>query len=101
MEEKNEERNEEQNEEKSYEKSSTMRFRSTGLGKTMLFGHVDDIFTMDGALIVSVKTDGPVLWHIRVGSNLKGAWNIIGKALKLQNILFLLGLKKRNWPEEF
>ncbi len=87
-------------EEKEYEKS-TMRFRSTGLGKTILYGNVDDLLIKDGALIVSVKTTAPVLWHIRVALNQKGVWKIIRQALKLENILFVLGLKKGNWPEEF
>jgi hypothetical protein len=87
-------------EEKSFEKS-TMRFRSTGLGKTMLYGDVEDVYYKDGAVIVSVKTTSPVLWHIRVASSRKGLWKIVGIALKFNVVLHLLGLKKDGWPADF
>jgi len=87
-------------EENAFEKS-TMRFRSTGLGKTMLYGEVEDIYYKDGAAIVSVKTTAPVLWHIRVASSRKGLWKIIKLGLKLDVILHLLGLKKDGWPQDF
>jgi hypothetical protein len=87
-------------EENAFEKS-TMRFRSTGLGKTMMYGEVEDVFYKDGAVIVSVKTTSPVLWHIRVASSRKGVWRIVKVALKLDVILHMLGLKKDGWPQEF
>lgn len=87
-------------EERAFEKS-TMRFRSTGLGKTMLYGEVEDIYYKEGAAIVSVKTTAPVLWHIRVASNRKGLWKIVKLGFKLDVILHLLGLKKDDWPQEF
>ena len=86
---------------KSPQEEATMRVHSTGLGQTTLYADVEDIFYKDGALIVKIKSVAPVVWQIRCATSRKGMWTLMLKMLKLENILYLLGLKKSGWPEEF
>ena len=83
---------------------STMRFKSTGLGDTVLFGDIDDLYGKDGIMYGSLKTTSPVKWHIRVAVNRKALWGIILKCLRFKNIIFILSLllfRKEKWPEDF
>ena len=87
--------------EKVPEDEATMRVHSTGLGQTTLYADVDDIFYKDGALIVKIKSVAPVVWQIRCATSRKGMWKLILSMLKFENILYLLGLKKTGWPDNF
>lgn len=43
-----------------------MRIKSTGLGKTELVGHIEEIKRVDDYLVISMRTAQPVRWHVRV-----------------------------------
>ena len=91
----------EKRDEKTIIAESTMRFRSTGLGKTTLYGNVDSVTYKDGALLIKVNTTLPVLWQIRVVCSFKGLWKIIFASLRVGVLSFVFGLRKGGWPKDF
>jgi hypothetical protein len=83
----------------------TLRFRSTGLGKTMLEGEPADIQIVDDMLVMHIQSTTPVRWRIRAALTFRGLLKMVKMGLKPSVIKFvLLGfttLKKPNLPEDF
>lgn len=100
-----EEKNEEQNEEQQKEGYYPFRFRSTGLGNTLLEGEPAEIVIVDDVLVMHIQTTSPVRWRIRAGLTFKGLLKSIKLALKWSVIKFLLRgvftLKHPRLPTEF
>ena len=63
------------------ESKATMRFRSTGLGTTMLDAEPESLAVVGDMLIIHVKTLAPVRWHIRGAVTYKGLVKIVWAAL--------------------
>jgi len=82
-----------------------LRFRSTGLGKTMLQGEPADIQIVDDMLVMHIQTTTPVRWRIRAALTFRGLLKMIKMGLKPSVIKFvLLGfttLKNPKLPEDF
>ncbi len=91
----------EEMDEKKIIESATMRFRSTGLGQTTLYGNLDKISYKDGALVLEIQTVYPTRWRIRTAISFKALWKIIFSSMRIGIIAFVLGLRKRGWPETF
>ena len=83
----------------------TLRFRSTGLGKTMLQGEPADIQIVDDMLVMHIQSTTPVRWRIRAALSFRGLLKMVKMGLKLSVIKFVLfgftTLKKPNLPEDF
>ena len=83
----------------------TLRFRSTGLGKTMLQGEPADIQIVDDMLVMHIQTTTPVRWRIRAALTFRGLLKMVKMGLKPSVIKFILlgftTLKKPNLPEDF
>ena len=83
----------------------TLRFRSTGLGKTMLQGEPADIQIVGDMLVMHIQSTTPVRWRIRAALSFRGLLKMVKMALKPSVIKFvLLGfttLKQPNLPEDF
>ncbi len=83
----------------------TLRFRSTGLGKTMLEGEPADIQIVDDMLVMHIQSTTPVRWRIRAALTFRGLLKMIKMGLKPSVIKFVLRgfttLKKPNLPEDF
>ncbi len=87
------------------EVKTTMRFRSTGLGKTMLHGDVIDVNVVEDCIVLHIQSVSPVRWHIRAALTYKGLLKVIRLTLKASVIKFLLlgfkRLKNPRLPDEF
>lgn len=83
----------------------TLRFRSTGLGKTMLEGEPAEIQIIDDMLVMHIQSTTPVRWRIRAALTFRGLLKAVKLGLKPSVIKFvLLGfktLKSPKLPEEF
>ena len=82
-----------------------LRFRSTGLGKTMLQGEPADIQIVDDMLVMHIQSTTPVRWRIRAALSYRGLLKMIKMGLKLSVIKFVLfgftTLKNPKLPEDF
>lgn len=72
-----------------------MLFRSTGLGKTELTGHIAGLERQGDYLIMHVDVTDPVKWRIRGGLAFKDLLTLLKVMMKPSIILFLLSPK--NW----
>ena len=83
----------------------TLRFRSTGLGKTMLQGEPADIQIVDDMLVMHIQSTTPVRWRIRAALSFRGLLKMVKMGLKPSVIKFVLfgftSLKKPHLPEDF
>ena len=78
----------------------TLRFRSTGLGKTMLEGEPADVLVVDDMLVMHIQSTTPVRWLIRAGLTYKGLLKMIMLALKPSVLKFVLfGFKSIKDPK--
>lgn len=74
-----------------------MLFRSTGLGKTMLTGHILGIqHDKDSGdyLILQVDTTDPVKWRVRAALSCRDMLKVVGFGLKPSIISLLLSPKQ-------
>jgi hypothetical protein len=71
-----------------------MLFRSTGLGKTELKGHVDDVQRSGDYLVMYVDVIDPVKWRIRVCFSFSDLISIVGCFAKGSIIRFILSAKQ-------
>ena len=82
-----------------------LRFRSTGLGKTMLQGEPADIQIVDDMLVMHIQSTTPVRWRIRAALSYRGLLKMIKMGLKLAVIKFVLfgftTIKNPKLPEDF
>ena len=82
-----------------------LRFRSTGLGKTMLQGEPADIQIVDDMLVMHIQSTTPVRWRIRAALSYRGLLKMIKMGLKLSVIKFVLfgftTIKNPKLPEDF
>jgi len=67
-----------------------LRFRSTGLGKTMLQGEPADIEIVDDMLVMHIQSTTPVRWRIRAALTFRGLLMMVRMALKPSVIMFIL-----------
>jgi hypothetical protein len=67
-----------------------MLMRSTGLGKTQLTGHVNEIKRQGDYLIMYVDVVDPVKWKLRVGVNHRDMTKVIKSCGKRSIIQFIL-----------
>lgn len=83
----------------------TLRFRSTGLGKTMLQGEPADIQIVDDMLVMHIQSTTPVRWRIRAALSYRGLLAMIKMALKPSVLKFVLfgftTIKNPKLPEDF
>jgi len=83
----------------------SFRFRSTGLGETILMGEPLDVIVQDDLLILKVQSTEPVRWVIRAGLSYRGLLKAVMLGLKSSVIKFLLfgwtKLKNPKLPTEF
>lgn len=83
-----------------------MLFRSTGLGKTELIGHIAGLECQGDYLIMHVDVTDPVKWRIRGGLAMADLGTLIKVMLKAAILGFILNPrqwfnKKPNHPGEF
>ena len=82
-----------------------LRFRSTGLGKTMLEGEPCDVQIVGDTIVFHIQTTTPVRWRIRAAMSYKGVLIAAKLCLKMSIIKFLLfgfsTVKKPSLPDEF
>lgn len=77
-----------------------LRFRSTGLGKTMLQGEPADLLVVDDMLVVHIQSTTPVRWRIRAALTFRGFLQVVKMALKPSVIKFILfGFKTLKNPK--
>ena len=94
----NTEENKETTKPKTKEKAKTeeatpfysLRFRSTGLGKTMMQGEPDGFDVVDDMLVMYVQTTTPTRWRIRSALTYKAVIKVIRSAMRWKVIKFLL-----------
>lgn len=78
----------------------TLRFRSTGLGKTMLQGEPEEIRIVDDMLVLHIQSTTPVRWRIRAALTFRGLLKAFKLALKLEVMKFILfGFKTLRNPK--
>ena len=81
------------------------RFRSTGLGKTMLEGAPAKVEVVGDMIVFHIETTTPIRWKIRAAMSYKGVLIAIKLCMKLSVIKFLLfgfsTMKKPVLPTEF
>lgn len=68
----------------------TLRFRSTGLGKTMLEGEPADVSIVDDMLVMHIQSTTPTRWLIRAALSYKGLLKMIMMSLKPSVLKFVL-----------
>lgn len=82
-----------------------LRFRSTGLGKTLIEGEAAEVKVVDDALVVHIQAATPVKWRIRAALSYRGLLQCLRLALTPSVLKFiLLGWRTRReprLPEEF
>ena len=71
-----------------------MYFRSTGLGKTELTGHIADLIRQGDYLIMHVDVTDPVKWRIRAGLSFKDLLTLLKFVLKPNILAFVLSPKQ-------
>ncbi|MFH0812105.1 MAG: hypothetical protein ABII96_00030 [Candidatus Zixiibacteriota bacterium] len=83
----------------------SLRFRSTGLGKTMLEGEPAEVMVVDDMLVMHIQSTTPVRWRIRAALSYRGLLKFIKLGLKLSVIKFMLfgfkTMKKPKLSDEF
>jgi len=83
----------------------TLRFRSTGLGKTMLEGEPADVMVIDDMLVMHIQSTTPVRWRIRAALSYRGLLKFIKLGLKLSVLKFIFfgfkSIKTPKLPEDF
>ena len=83
----------------------SLRFRSTGLGKTMLEGEPADVMLVDDMLVMHIQSTTPVRWRIRAALSYRGLLKFIKLALKPSVLRFILfgsrTIRKPKLPEDF
>lgn len=78
----------------------TLRFRSTGLGKTMLQGEPAEVKIVDDMLVLHIQSTTPVRWLIRAALSYRGLLKAIKLGLKWEVIKFILfGFKTMKNPK--
>ncbi len=79
-----------------------MKMRSTGLGKTELEGHFENIELDGDLLIMHVQTTKPVKWHLRSGIQRRDRLAVLKMLLKLniKLIPYLWRWKSHDPPRE-
>lgn len=78
----------------------TLRFRSTGLGKTMLEGEPAEVLVVDDMLVMHIQSTTPTRWLIRAALTYKGLLKMIMLALKPSVLKFVLfGFKSIKNPK--
>ncbi|HPD60686.1 MAG TPA: hypothetical protein PKV48_02860 [Thermodesulfobacteriota bacterium] len=81
------------------------RFRSTGLGKTVLQGQPIGIEVIGDMLVLKIQATIPVQWQIRAALTFRGLLEVLKMALKPSVIKFVLfgfkTLKNPNLTDEF
>jgi len=92
-------------EQESKEGYYSLRFRSTGLGKTMLEGEPAGVEVIDDMLVMHIQSTTPVRWRIRAALSYRGLLKMIRLSLKssvLKFIFFGFGsIRKPKLPEDF
>ncbi len=83
-----------------------MLMRSTGLGKTQLTGHVNNIKRQGDYLIMYVDVVDPVKWKLRVGVSHRDVTKVLKSCGKRNIISFILSPsqmrnKNPNHPGDF
>lgn len=82
-----------------------LRFRSTGLGKTMLEGEPADVTVVDDVLVIHIQSTTPVRWRIRAALTYRGLLKCIKLALKASVLKFVFSgfrtIKNPKLPEDF
>ena len=68
----------------------TLRFRSTGLGKTMLEGEPADVSIVDDMLVMHIQSTTPTRWLIRAALSYNGLLKMIMMSLKPSVLRFVL-----------
>ena len=71
-----------------------MLFRSTGLGKTELTGHISGLERQGDYLLMHVDVTDPVKWRIRGGLAFADLMTLLKVMLKAAIISFLLSPKQ-------
>jgi len=83
----------------------SFRFRSTGLGETILMGEPLEVLVKDDLLIMKVQSTEPVRWVIRAGLSYRGLLRVVMLALRFSVIKFVLSgwnkLKNPKLPTDF
>ena len=68
----------------------TLRFRSTGLGTTMMEGEPAGFDVIDDMLVMNIQTTTPTRWKIRSALTYKGVMKVIFQAIRWKVLKFLL-----------
>lgn len=77
-----------------------LRFRSTGLGKTILEGLPVGVTIVDDMLVMHIQSTTPVRWQIRAALTFRGLLQVIKLALRPSVIKFVLfGFKTLKKPK--
>ncbi len=71
-----------------------MQFRSTGLGKTELTGHISGLERQGDYLIMHVDVTDPVKWRIRGGLAFRDLLTLLKVMMKGAIIAFILSPKQ-------
>ncbi len=71
-----------------------MLFRSTGLGKTELTGHIADLTRQEDYLIMHVDVTNPVKWRIRGGLAFADLLTLLKVMMKPSIIFYILNPKQ-------
>ena len=72
-----------------------MLFRSTGLGKTELTGHISGLERQGDYMVMFIDVTDPVKWRIRGGLAMKDLGTLIKVMLKVSIIGFIVN--PLNW----
>ena len=82
-----------------------LRFRSTGLGKTMLEGDPAGVEVVDDMLVMHIQSTTPVRWRIRAALSYRGLLKFIKLAMKPSVLKFVFfgfkSMRNPKLPEEF
>jgi hypothetical protein len=83
-----------------------MLFRSTGLGKTQLIGHVVELKRQGDFLIMHVDVTEPVKWRIRAAMSFRDLAKVMACCASRSIVSFILSpaqwrKKKPNNPGDF
>ena len=68
----------------------TLRFRSTGLGTTMMEGEPDGFDVIDDMLVMHIQTTTPTRWKIRSALTYKALLKVLFQGFRWKVIKFIL-----------
>ena len=68
----------------------SLRFRSTGLGTTMMEGESDGFDVIDDMLVMYIQTTTPTRWKIRSALTYKALVRVVWQAFRWKVIKFVL-----------